>query len=187
MGGWAAAAAVVGTAITASLNNAEAAKSRGFAKEMRATAYQTTMKDMKRAGLNPILAYKQGATSLQTANQAVMPDFGGSFSQGMAAGTGAKDAESKRDLRDLQKDTEIMKVQALQGQTEASLADARKKRAEGELVRAEIPRANAQREVDESAGGQVAIKARRATEHVAGTAKEIGGAVGSFLGGRRNR
>lgn len=44
-------------------NSAEAAAERAFAKEMRGTAYQDTVKDMIAAGVNPILAANNGATA----------------------------------------------------------------------------------------------------------------------------
>ena len=44
-------------------NSAEAAAERAFQKEMRGTAYQDTAKDMIAAGINPILAATNGATS----------------------------------------------------------------------------------------------------------------------------
>ncbi|UDN67832.1 DNA pilot protein [robinz microvirus RP_143] len=37
-----------------------------YARGMRATAYQDTMQDMQKAGLNPILAYQRGATGATT-------------------------------------------------------------------------------------------------------------------------
>lgn len=52
---------IAGQAMTGYYNAKEAKKQRQFAKKMYSTRYQMTMADMAKAGLNPILAYKQGA------------------------------------------------------------------------------------------------------------------------------
>lgn len=44
-------------------NASEAALNRDFQAQQRATAYQTAVKDMMAAGLNPMLAYSQGGAS----------------------------------------------------------------------------------------------------------------------------
>jgi hypothetical protein len=46
-----------------------------FSAQQFATRYQTTVKDMEAAGLNPMLAYSQGASGQPSGQQAVMTDY----------------------------------------------------------------------------------------------------------------
>jgi len=51
-----------------------------FQRNMSNTAYQRSMTDMRKAGLNPILASKLGGASTPSGAMAQVPDFGKAFS-----------------------------------------------------------------------------------------------------------
>lgn len=90
---------IAGTALTAALSSKEAKKQRQWSERMSSTAYQRGMADMRLAGLNPILAYKQGGASSPTGSMAPMPNFGAGISQGMQAGTGLMTGKSSKNLQ----------------------------------------------------------------------------------------
>ena len=60
-------------------NSAEAAKNRAWQEQMSNTSYQRAVEDMRKAGINPILAYTQGGASTPSGAQGTI----GSASMGM--------------------------------------------------------------------------------------------------------
>lgn len=74
MTGWAAAGAaaaeILGNVYQNSANKKEAKKNRQFQERMARHSYQYAMEDMKKAGLNPMLAFSQGGATTPSGAQA---------------------------------------------------------------------------------------------------------------------
>lgn len=66
-------------------NSAEAEANRTWQREMRLTAYQDTVKDMIKAGINPILAAQLGATGLSGGSTASAGLASGAMASGHTA------------------------------------------------------------------------------------------------------
>lgn len=142
---------------------------------MAETAYQRTMKDMRLAGLNPILAYRQGATQ---AGQGAMaqtfnPDLSGigSAMEGMQRSrkTGKEVSKVSDEKRLIQEQTN----QAVSAQ-QVNNAEKQKKNTETELLREQIPGARAEGDIDRSAMGPALRKVNRASSSARGLIPMLG-------------
>ena len=69
-----------------------------FQERMSNTQYQRAMADMRKAGLNPILAYRQGGASSPTGALAQAPDFGSAVTRGISSAVGVAESRWRRRL-----------------------------------------------------------------------------------------
>lgn len=82
-------ASLLGGMNTNSANQAIAQGQEDFQAQQYATRYQTTVKDMEAAGLNPMLAYSQGPGSSPSGAAIAMQNPASGFGPAMAAGAGS--------------------------------------------------------------------------------------------------
>jgi len=167
-------------------NTAEAQKARDFSEHQRTTAYQTSMADMKAAGLNPMLAMNQGGASSTSAAQA---------SSQQTAGTPNEDRgqiiqramESALQIASIEADVKKKDADTALAQAETAVAEKQKEIAG---VTAKAAKANLPKIESEAKLGKEQAEWDRSAityDNIAGRASELvntaAGSIGRFLRG----
>lgn len=99
---------VIGGVASAALDASSGVTSARMAREAYRSRYQDTVRDMRRAGLNPALAYGQGGGP--GASGQSIPELGSSFARGASAAANAKQSIASADLTGAQ--AALLKAQA---------------------------------------------------------------------------
>lgn len=157
----------IGSGVSSAFQAREAKKDRSFQERMSSTAYQRSMADMRKAGLNPILAYQKGGASTPGGAQARIGDLGQAGVAGIASAVQLKRAQHEINLLRMQRlDTEASAQQRL--------AQSRKTNIERRLLETELPSATAKQEFDKSKTGETLRKIRRIKDAVNPFSKALG-------------
>lgn len=85
----------ISTAIQTKLALDEAKRHRSWQQHMSNTSYQRGMKDMRKAGLNPILAGRFGGASTPSGGMASLPNIAGGMAAGLSAATASRVGKEK--------------------------------------------------------------------------------------------
>lgn len=133
-------------ASSSSQNQASAREQMTFQKEMSDTSYQRSMKDMKLAGLNPMLAYQQGGASSPggASAAAVTPDMSDAAGGLAASARDAINQKRERALMDSQVSLQEAQAKAAKSAAMQSAASARAANANANIAEAELPAAQSQ-------------------------------------------
>lgn len=91
-----AAASIFGGFAGNQANKSESSRNRDWQAQQYGQKWQVTMADMRKAGMNPMLAYSQGVGTAPSGSTAQMGDFGGGAAGNLIAQAGVRSAATKQ-------------------------------------------------------------------------------------------
>lgn len=112
-------------------NRREATKNRRFQRKMSNTQYERAMRDMRRSGLNPILAYKQGGAGTPSGAQATGAGIAAQNPDASYADLGNKAAQAAQTY--LAAKAQKAQIANLEANTQQATASAKSLKAQEEL------------------------------------------------------
>lgn len=136
---------LIGGLIQNKQNESRQADQNQFQDYMSSTAYQRAVADMRKAGLNPMLAYQQGGASASAGGTIAAENV-----LGQAATTAIDYRRMKKELEKTDSEIDVNKTMQVNqlAQAQAASATAAQANANAKLINADLPRAIEQGKID---------------------------------------
>lgn len=154
-------------------NRAEAMAERQmrFQRNQRSTSYQVAMEDMRRAGLNPMLAYDQGGAQAMSGamGTATGPDFSGAVSSALQAARVAQEfRQIDASIKNLAASTKKQEAEAdvAKEVIQRTKAETSLTQANSALTQYNLPKAKTRAELEKSLPGRALTTFERIMESI---------------------